>query len=94
MIEQLFEDYGNNHYLMRYRNMIDAKYHVSDDAPWEKHHVLPRSLYPERSKDFGNIVLVPARVHYLLHWLLAKGTNTKQMWFAFNQMNRVIKKSW
>lgn len=59
----------------------------------EKHHILPVSLFPTYKKDINNIVVLPHRVHYLVHFLLMKFTRHKSMVFAFNQMNRVAKNS-
>ena len=37
---------------------------------WEKHHIVPKCL--GGSDDSSNLVLLTAREHYLVHWLLTK----------------------
>lgn len=88
----LINDFGDNHHLKRYSKVINyyTEYPVMDG---EYHHVLPRSLYPDMVSDRDNLILLPTRVHYIVHWMLAKGTNSNKMWFAFNMMNRVIQSS-
>jgi len=39
---------------------------------YEKHHILPTSLYPEERLTAENIVLLTAREHYICHCLLLK----------------------
>jgi len=78
---------------MRYLRFIDYLKHKDFKNQFvEKHHILPISLFPEYSKESWNIVVVSARGHYLCHWLLAKCFGGK-MWFAFNQMKRIIPKN-
>jgi len=82
-------DFGNNHHIQRYTKAI--KYYIDNPVcGGELHHILPRSLYPKHIKDTKNTIMLPTRVHYIVHWMLAKGTNDNKMWFAFNMMNRVI----
>ena len=54
----------------------------------EKHHILPKCLGGSNKKD--NLVSLPAREHFLCHWLLTKmSTNKKhqyQLWNAFSCM--------
>ena len=38
----------------------------------EKHHVYPKSVYPERKDDPENLVLLTAREHFLAHLTLCK----------------------
>lgn len=59
---------------------------------FEKHHILPVSLFPELKRNKNNIVNLYPRDHFLAHYHLAKITKTKEMIFAFNQMRRVLKK--
>lgn len=56
---------------------------------FEKHHILPRSLGGDNSKD--NTVLLTAREHFLAHWLLWKieeGEAKNKMAYAFFKMCR------
>jgi len=53
----------------------------------EKHHVIPKSLGGDNSKD--NIVSLTAREHFICHWLLTKMTSGKErrsMCYALNLM--------
>lgn len=38
----------------------------------QKHHILPKSLYPDKIKDLSNIVKLSGREHYICHLLLWK----------------------
>jgi hypothetical protein len=91
----LLEKYiTNNHYYERYKKLIRYYYeNVPEQGTTEKHHILPRKLFPDFIKSKWNIIILPARAHFLAHYLLAKSTNNRSMWFAFNQMRRVGKKS-
>lgn len=85
----------NEFYLDRYFNFCNSlirkyNYKKIDKQESEKHHILPVSLFPEFSKEKSNIINISLREHYLAHWILAKIFGGK-MWFAFNQMKRIIK---
>lgn len=84
----------NRHYYKRYKKLV-SYYH--DNPPKngivEKHHILPRKLFPEHIKSSWNIIKMPAKAHFIAHYLLAKFTDDKSMWFAFNQMRRVGRNS-
>lgn len=72
-------------YKKLYNNII-AKYKCEDKPEgYDTHHIIPRSLGGTDEKD--NLVNVPTRVHYLLHWLLAKDTKAKPMIDAFHLMS-------
>lgn len=58
----------------------------------EKHHILPKTLFPEYFKTSLNIKKLTTRQHFLCHWMLAKSLG-KNMWFAFNMMRRIGKNS-
>lgn len=84
--DHLSRDYGESIYLdryiqgiIKYRNNIPVK-------NYEKHHILPKSLYPEHEKNKDNIILLGYREHYLAHYLLYKITNTYSMAEAFKLM--------
>lgn len=82
----------NIHYLRRYVNFIFACIEKNKDLPedhyTEKHHILPKSLWPEFS-DFKehswNCSILRARQHFIVHWMLAKSLS-KNMWYAFKMM--------
>ena len=75
------------HYCDRYIKIIEF-YENIEVIEGENHHILPRKLFPELKEDFNNVVRLPYRAHYLVHWLLAKIFGS-YMWFAFNMMSRV-----
>jgi len=58
----------------------------------EKHHIIPKSLGGNNSKN--NLVNLSYREHFLCHWLLIKmtdGKNNMKMLFAFNSMSTTNK---
>ena len=55
----------------------------------EKHHILPRAMFPECIKDKDNVVVLPTKAHYIAHYLLYKAYRNRSCIFAFNQMRRV-----
>lgn len=50
----------------------------------EKHHVIPKSM--GGSNDKYNLVVLTAREHYIIHWLLFKIYKNKEMAFAWHRM--------
>ena len=82
-----------NKYLKTYIKIV-RKYldFPTNNSYVEKHHIFPKCLFGNNNK----IVVVPARVHYLLHLLLWKSckvrygdehSNTKKCFHAFWNMN-------
>jgi hypothetical protein len=67
----------NSHYLNRYFRFIKGCQKVNEDFDGytEKHHICPRSLFPEY-KSFGkhpwNCTALIARQHFIAHWILWK----------------------
>lgn len=49
---------------------------------YEKHHILPKSLFPLWTKRKSNLVLLTAREHFFCHQLLTKIFPSRQMNFA------------
>lgn len=56
------------------------------DCYCEKHHILPKSMGGSDSKE--NLVLLTAREHYLIHWVLYKIYRNQEMAFAWHNMTR------
>lgn len=54
---------------------------------YEKHHILPRSLFPLWIKRESNLILLTAREHYFCHQLLAKIFKSKEMANALFRMS-------
>lgn len=59
---------------------------LPNDAYVEIHHILPKSIFPEYSKDPDNLVKLTAREHFICHWLLTKIISTPKSIFAFQMM--------
>ena len=90
--EKIREISVNQHHAERYINFIHSciennKSGITEFS--EKHHFLPRSLFPDYVHDPENIIRLTGRQHFLCHWMLAKATDSHKMWFAFNQMRRI-----
>lgn len=69
-----------------YTSLI-AKYGDKVDGYSELHHIKP--LCTGGSDDKSNLVYLPARVHYLAHWILWKWLKEPKLGFAFAMMTRV-----
>jgi len=79
-----------NKYTTWYYNIINnAKSRNITEGYTENHHIIPKSLGGNNSKD--NLVTLTAREHFICHWLLPKmlnGTSKRSMYFALNAMIR------
>jgi hypothetical protein len=67
----------NNKYTKWYLSIVSKE---CDDNYVERHHILPRCLFPQYAKSEWNIVKLSARKHYIVHVLLYRmfEKNTKQ----------------
>jgi hypothetical protein len=54
---------------------------------YHKHHILPKSLFPEYEHDQDNLIKLSYRLHYIAHYILWKLTKTYQMAMAFHYMS-------
>lgn len=89
----LESNYNIDHnYLQTYFSFLDQCSLNELTEQYEKHHILPKSLFPQLSKNRNNIIKLKPRDHFLAHYHLAKLIKEKQTIFAFNQMKRVLKK--
>ena len=86
MIEQLPQP-KSLIYLNRYIKLVQYSQTQQFDGYTEKHHILPRSMFPQHTKDKNNIVIVTARIHFLLHYMLWKAYRNHKTWNAFKFMN-------
>lgn len=60
---------------------------TENDKKIERHHVLPKSLFKEYSKNTDNIVKLSPKNHYLAHEFLVRiFKNSIEMQYAFNLM--------
>lgn len=82
----------NNKYTKWYYSIINnARNRVLTDYT-EKHHIIPKSLGGNNTKD--NLVTLSSREHYVCHLLLTKmvnGENKRKMTFALHSMLRSSK---
>jgi NUMOD3 motif len=82
--------FNQNKYTNWYQNIItNAKERVLVNTYTETHHIIPRSLGGDDSKE--NLVKLTAKEHFLCHYLLTKmtsGPDQIKMCFAFNAFRR------
>lgn len=67
----LIKDFGETNVMNVYINTI-IKYGGTKSQYKERHHILPKSLYPQYKDCEWNLVDVEYRIHFLLHYLLYK----------------------
>lgn len=87
-------NYEKNYYdYIAYVKTLNRK--KGDGNYYEKHHIKPKSIFPELAKDKDNLVLLTAREHFLAHYLLCKiyseGKEHFQMLCAFQRMTKNTK---
>ena len=82
----------NRHYANRYVKMM-RHYQSLRLKKGERHHVLPRSLFPDYKYKRGNIVCLPYRVHFIAHMLLWLATRHEKMAMALSMMGNFRFKS-
>jgi hypothetical protein len=78
----------NIHHVNRYVSLCGADYTTYSGSS-ELHHILPKSIFPQFKDDPNNLVRVPSRFHFILHWCLSNcfvGRNSYKMRFAFSLM--------
>jgi len=89
-----------SYYRTQYYALIEYRKEnpLPKDAYGEKHHIKPRSIYPDLVNDKNNIVKLTAAEHFKCHYYLVKMYEEegnifayKKMLFAFNNMSRVLK---
>jgi hypothetical protein len=83
-----------NKYTIWYNSIIaNAKARTLVDEYTERHHIIPKSLGGDNSKE--NLVKLTAREHFICHWLLIKMISNKvllhKMQFALNSFRRTSK---
>jgi len=80
----------NNKYYKWYSNIVERALsrELPKDVYVEKHHILPKCLYPEYAKDKNNLVKLTAREHFVCHWILSKIFNDRKIMYAFEMMFR------
>jgi len=89
----------NNKYTILYLSIIiKAKNEIRNKKQgyYEKHHIYPKSIWPEYKNDNWNLVLLTAKEHFICHKLLTKmfdnSTYKQKMYYALwgmmNQENK------
>lgn len=79
----------NQHYLDRYIKLINICLTTNFDGYTENHHILPKSMGGNNSKQ--NLVTVTPRIHFILHYLLYKAYQTRDMAYALKLMSATPK---
>lgn len=75
--------YTKYNQIVKHYKDLDLK--KSKDLYTESHHIIPRSMGGDNSRD--NLVRVPSRVHFLLHWMLYRIYRTPETAYAWNMMS-------
>ena len=75
-------------YLNIYNQLIEKAKHRDTPKPYEKHHIIPKSL--GGANNTLNLVKLTIREHFFAHRLLTKihsGKAQKKMWFAYYRLS-------
>lgn len=88
MKEELKKHFKDERWGERYFRFLDAFAHKSADGIYEKHHILPRSMFPQYVESEWNIVKLTPRAHYIAHYILWKAVGNRVTLYAFNMMRR------
>lgn len=82
----------NKYTCWYYAIVVNAqKRTIQNNAYYEKHHILPKCIFPEHKKEKWNLVSLTAREHFICHLLLTKMTKDKNRYkmlqaaISFNQ---------
>lgn len=85
----------NKHFLNRYIKFIQNCI-LPENAYFEKHHILPRSIFPEFARENWNIVHLTYNQHRVAHKILCKvflsSRNIYKMRTAAHNMNCISEK--
>jgi hypothetical protein len=77
-------------YEKRYNFFIErAKNRIYKFGKYEKHHIKPKSIFPELKKNKNNIVFLTPKEHYLVHYLLTKIYDNKEIRSAYVMMSGI-----
>lgn len=95
ILTELYASAKSTESLAQYLQIVDAallaarkRYSKKDIryVYYEQHHILPKSLYPQYSKDKANLVLLTAEEHFTVHQLLTYILPGREMAYAFWRM--------
>lgn len=86
-IYQILTTYAvkSQHNLHRYIRFISRRINRTMEKPYDKHHILPKSMFPEFKSEKDNIVCLSMREHYIAHLLLYKIFRNRSMCFAIHR---------
>lgn len=87
MIEELKAKFKDVRYGMRYLAFIE-RFTVPETMLHEKHHIMPRSMFPEYADSPWNIVRLTPKAHYIAHYMLWRAVKNRSTLYAFNLMRR------
>lgn len=59
-------------YLNWYMNIVSDRKETERDGVSERHHILPRAIFPEHERDSWNLVSLTPREHFICHYLMTK----------------------
>ncbi len=62
----------NQFQWQRYKRFIAACATQVHDGYVERHHIYPRSLFPQKADEPRNLVSLTGRQHFIAHWMLHK----------------------
>lgn len=75
----------NLHYLSRYNRFINFYKNKIFEGYNEKHHIIPKCIGGEDAHE--NLILLPARAHFICHYILHKAyPDNKKLALAFSMM--------
>lgn len=87
MYSSLYSIKCNKEYVDEYVAFIESCRGKELPKYVEKHHILPRSLFPEFAKVKANIIKLSAADHFRAHMILAKAFGGP-MWVAANRLTQ------
>jgi len=88
------ESVDNSEYLDKYINFL-INYKISESVEYsEKHHILPRSTFPEFENEYWNIIELDYDSHRLVHLWLFKAINIRTYQRPLNWMMNYYKNSY
>lgn len=65
----------NNHHFNRYMRFIKSR--GDNNGYVERHHIYPRSMFPQLADEPSNLIRLTAREHFIAHWMLHKAFGRK-----------------
>ena len=81
MIQDYLDNFKQNKYMKWYCDLIISRQNShrkkSRDIYYENHHILPKCLYPDLTKEKNNLVLLTPKEHFIAHLLLVKIVKTR-----------------